>query len=129
MSLLFPLPMMIAFYAGGTTSGAGDDDAPSIWTMSLDGPATKELHRYALVVPPRCWLAKPCKIDKDGYTMLGPGATMEERRNHRGDRCNIYGRTRFGMANPTPTRHRPDSAASAASNPSTRAAMAPSWRC
>ncbi|KAI4970474.1 hypothetical protein ZWY2020_001388 [Hordeum vulgare] len=54
--------------------------------MSLDGPATEELHHYALLVPLECRLAKPWKVTKNGYAMLGPAATEEERRNHRGGR-------------------------------------------
>lgn len=42
-----------------------------------------------------CWLAKPWKIDKDGYATLDPGATAEERRNHPSDRYNIVVRHAF----------------------------------
>ncbi|KAE8819438.1 hypothetical protein D1007_02664 [Hordeum vulgare] len=55
----------------------------------------EELRRYALLVPSGCRLAKPWRVDKDGYAMLGPAATADELRTHRGGRYNIYGRHIF----------------------------------
>ncbi|KAI5017055.1 hypothetical protein ZWY2020_037433 [Hordeum vulgare] len=82
-------------YSNTSSSGAGGGAPPSIWPSSLDDPASEELHRYALLVSPGCRLAKPWRVDKDGYAMLGPAATAEELRTHRGGRYNIYGRHIF----------------------------------
>ncbi|KAI5010628.1 hypothetical protein ZWY2020_012765 [Hordeum vulgare] len=46
-------------------------------------PTTEELHRYGLLVPPGCRLAKRWRVGK------------EELRNHHGGRYNIYGRHVF----------------------------------
>ena len=51
----------------------------------------EELYRFGLLVPPWCHLPHNCRIDKDGYPMLVPGATTEEHRTHPGGRCNIIG--------------------------------------
>ncbi|KAI5003382.1 hypothetical protein ZWY2020_030542 [Hordeum vulgare] len=58
-------------------------------------PATEELYRYGLLVPPGCRLAKPWRINKDGYATQGDPATAEELRTHRGGRYNIRGRHAF----------------------------------
>ncbi|KAI4967722.1 hypothetical protein ZWY2020_016971 [Hordeum vulgare] len=80
----------MAYSASGSISGAGG--APeSNWPLSLDSRATEELHRYKLLVPPGCRLAKPWKVSKDGYATLGPTATADEVRNHCGGRHNIRG--------------------------------------
>ncbi|KAI4975029.1 hypothetical protein ZWY2020_048636 [Hordeum vulgare] len=84
----------MAYSAGGSSSGAGG--APeSNWPLSLDSRAMEELHRYKLLVPPGCRLAKPWKVSKDGYATLGPPATAEELRNHRDGRHNICGQHEF----------------------------------
>ncbi|KAE8805012.1 hypothetical protein D1007_19034 [Hordeum vulgare] len=84
----------MAYSAGGSSSGAGG--APeSNWPLSLDTPAKEEVHRYELLVPPGCRLAKPWKVSKDGYTTPGPAAMSVELRNHRGGRYNVRGRHDF----------------------------------
>ncbi|KAE8815256.1 hypothetical protein D1007_07387 [Hordeum vulgare] len=84
----------MASSVGGSSSDAGGNP-PSIWPTSLDAPATEELHLYAVLVPSGCRLLKPWKVSKDGYPTLGPAATAEEVRDHRGGRHNIYGRHAF----------------------------------
>ncbi|KAE8775693.1 hypothetical protein D1007_51757 [Hordeum vulgare] len=72
---------MMASSAGGSSSGPGGD-LPSIGPMSLNAPATEELHRNTLPVPPGCLLAKPWKVSKDDYatvaTAASAAATREE---------------------------------------------------
>ncbi|KAI5004817.1 hypothetical protein ZWY2020_032060 [Hordeum vulgare] len=81
-------------HAGGSSSGGGS--APeSNWPNSLDQPATEELHRLGLLVPPGCRLAKPWWISKDGYPTKGDPPTAEELRTHRGGRYNASGRHAF----------------------------------
>nr|AAD46470.1 HV1PST [Hordeum vulgare] len=64
-------------HAGGSSSGVGS--APeSNWPNSLDQPATEELYRLGLLVPPGCRLVKPWRISKDGYPTKGDPATVEE---------------------------------------------------
>ncbi|KAI5005666.1 hypothetical protein ZWY2020_032909 [Hordeum vulgare] len=58
-------------YAGGSSSGAGGA-LESNWPLNLDKPLTEELHRYGILVPPRCRLAKSCKVSKDGFPTLPP---------------------------------------------------------
>ncbi|KAI4966622.1 hypothetical protein ZWY2020_037827 [Hordeum vulgare] len=77
-------------HAGGSSSGGGS--APeSNWPLSLDQPATEELYQFGLLIPPGCRLAKPWRINKDGYTTHGDPATAKELRTHRGGRYNIRG--------------------------------------
>ncbi|KAE8796662.1 hypothetical protein D1007_28284 [Hordeum vulgare] len=84
----------MAYSASDSSSGAGG--APeSNWPLSLDTPVTEELHRYELLVPPGCRLAKPWKVSKDGYATMGPPSMVEELRNHHGGRHNIRGRHEF----------------------------------
>ncbi|KAE8786655.1 hypothetical protein D1007_39474 [Hordeum vulgare] len=72
-------------HVGGSSSSGGS--APeSNWPNSLDQPATEELSRLGLLVPPGCRLAKPWRISKDGYPTKGDPETVEELRTHRGDR-------------------------------------------
>ncbi|KAI4991823.1 hypothetical protein ZWY2020_040209 [Hordeum vulgare] len=53
-------------HAGGSSSDGGG--APeSTWPNSLDQLATEGLHRLGLLVSPGCRLAKPWRINKDGY--------------------------------------------------------------
>ncbi|KAI5021804.1 hypothetical protein ZWY2020_058534 [Hordeum vulgare] len=81
-------------HAGGSSSGGGS--APeSNWPLSLDQLATEELYRFGLLVPPGCRLAKPWRINKDGFTTQGDPATAEELRTHCGGRYNIHGRHAF----------------------------------
>ncbi|KAE8773889.1 hypothetical protein D1007_53814 [Hordeum vulgare] len=81
-------------HAGGSNSGGGS--APeSNWPLSLDWLTTEELHRYGLLVPPGCRLAKLWRINKDGYAPHGDSATAEELRTHRGGWYNIRGRHAF----------------------------------
>ncbi|KAI5021265.1 hypothetical protein ZWY2020_055110 [Hordeum vulgare] len=81
-------------HAGGSSSG--DGSAPeSNWPNSLDQPATEELYRLGLLVPPGCRLVKPWRISKDGYPTKGDTATVEELRTHRGGRYNVRGRHAF----------------------------------
>ncbi|KAE8819436.1 hypothetical protein D1007_02662 [Hordeum vulgare] len=82
-------------YSDSSSSGADGGAPPSIWPSSLDDPASEKLHRYALLVPLGCRLAKSWRVEKDGYAMLGPAAMVEELRTHRGGRYNIYGRHIF----------------------------------
>ncbi|KAE8817515.1 hypothetical protein D1007_04948 [Hordeum vulgare] len=84
----------MASFAGSSSSGACGD-LPIIWPTSLDALAMKELHRYALMIPPGWHLAKAWKVNTDGYATLGPATTAEECRNHRSGRHNIYGQHAF----------------------------------
>ncbi|KAI5008175.1 hypothetical protein ZWY2020_009223 [Hordeum vulgare] len=61
----------------------------------LDQPATEELHRLGLLVPPGCRLAKPWRISKDAYPTKGNPPTAEELRTHRGSRYNARGHHAF----------------------------------
>ncbi|KAI5021391.1 hypothetical protein ZWY2020_058121 [Hordeum vulgare] len=75
-------------HAGESSSGGGS--APeSNWPLSLDQPATEELYRFGLLVPPGYRRAKPWRINKDGYSTQGDPTTAEELRTHRGGRYNI----------------------------------------
>ncbi|XBI80253.1 hypothetical protein VPH35_089474 [Triticum aestivum] len=86
----------MAFFGGSSSTGGGAAaDAPGAWPTSIGGPETEELHHYCLPVPPGCRLPRNWKIDAEGFATLGPGATEEELRNHRGGRHNIEGRKRF----------------------------------
>ncbi|KAI4986745.1 hypothetical protein ZWY2020_019375 [Hordeum vulgare] len=49
---------------------------------SLDQPTTEELYRLGLLVPPGCRLAKPWRVNKDGYATQAAPATAEELRTH-----------------------------------------------
>ncbi|KAF6999998.1 hypothetical protein CFC21_015959 [Triticum aestivum] len=80
-------------FHGGSSSGTGGDDGPSAWPSSLSTPETEELYRFGILVPPGCRLPHDWKLDKDGYTTRGPGATAEEKRT--GGRNNIAGRHAF----------------------------------
>ncbi|KAI4979938.1 hypothetical protein ZWY2020_016691 [Hordeum vulgare] len=81
-------------HAGGSSSDGGG--APeSTWPNSLDQLATEGLHRLGLLVSPGCRLAKPWRINKDGYPMKGDPPTAEELRTHRGGRYNARGRHAF----------------------------------
>ncbi|KAI4981220.1 hypothetical protein ZWY2020_021705 [Hordeum vulgare] len=78
-------------HAGGSSSGGGG--APeSNWPNSLDQPATEERHRLGLLIPPGCRLAKPWRINKDGYPTKSDPPTEEELRTHCGGRYNARGR-------------------------------------
>ncbi|KAI4986561.1 hypothetical protein ZWY2020_019191 [Hordeum vulgare] len=55
-----------------------------------------ELHRYALLVPPVCRLAKPWRVSADGYVTLGTAATAKELRTHHDGPYNIHSRPTFG---------------------------------
>ncbi|KAI5008409.1 hypothetical protein ZWY2020_009457 [Hordeum vulgare] len=81
-------------HAGGSSSGGGSA-LKSNWPNSLDQPATEELYRLRLLVPPGCRLAKPWRISKDGYPTKGDPATAEELRTHRGGRYNVHGSHTF----------------------------------
>ncbi|KAE8786191.1 hypothetical protein D1007_39975 [Hordeum vulgare] len=79
----------------GRSCSSGSSALESSWPLSLDQPATEELYRYGLLVPPGCRLAKPWQINKNGYATQGNPATAEELRTHRGGRYNIRGRHAF----------------------------------
>ncbi|KAI4989055.1 hypothetical protein ZWY2020_036372 [Hordeum vulgare] len=81
-------------HAGGSSSSGGS--APeSNWPNNLDKPATEELHRLGLLVPPGCRLAKPWRISKDDYPTKGDPPTAKELRTHRDGRYNARGRHAF----------------------------------
>ncbi|KAI4999824.1 hypothetical protein ZWY2020_004413 [Hordeum vulgare] len=61
----------------------------------LDQPATEELYRLGLLVPPGCRLVKQWRISKDGYPTKGDPATAEELCTHGSDRYNVRGRHAF----------------------------------
>ncbi|KAI4996039.1 hypothetical protein ZWY2020_041137 [Hordeum vulgare] len=81
-------------HVGGSSSDSGG--APqSNWPQSLDKSLTQELFNFGLLVPPRCRLAKPWRICKDGYPTLTNPATPEQLRVHPGGRYNTHGRHAF----------------------------------
>ncbi|KAI5009848.1 hypothetical protein ZWY2020_011985 [Hordeum vulgare] len=61
----------MAHYAGGS-SFVGGGAPESNWPLNLDSPAMEELHRYELLVPTGCRLAKPWNVSKDGYATMPP---------------------------------------------------------
>ncbi|KAI5022002.1 hypothetical protein ZWY2020_058732 [Hordeum vulgare] len=79
-------------YSGESSFGAGGGAPPSIWSSSLDAPATEELHRFCFFGPVVPLMAVGSR--QNSYR-FGPVATAEELRTHRGGRYNIHGRHIF----------------------------------